>query len=143
MPTKPLNRWAGKLQSDAAKVNHNDRDAKGPIVQDGLSESDPNAMGRAMRPVYDATASAASHWADQHDANPEDVPYPRVQPDSAAAEGSRSARFRGRTGDDERTGPAGKFDQSDNPYAGKKAGKTPNDGDNRNALPGKRFVGSK
>ena len=138
--TKPLDSWAGTRQSDAVKVNHDDRDAPGPIVQDGFGFSDPNAMGPTMRPLYSEYARQASHWADQHDANPEDVPYPRIQR-GAVAEGSQSARFRGKTGDDERFGPAGQFDEVDYPYAGKRQGRAggqADDGDARNVLPGIR-----
>lgn len=104
--TKPLNDWAGTKQSDASKVNNADRDAPGPIVQDGLGFSDPNAMGPTMRPLYDATAGACNYPADMHDTYTK--PYPRVQK-GAVAQGSRSAGFRGKTGDDERNGPDGSW----------------------------------
>lgn len=151
--TKPLSKWltrkAGKKpigatpqpdQTDGKRVNNFDVAAPGPIVQDGFGDSDPNALGPNMRPLYHEFARPASHWADQHDANPEDVPYPRIQR-GAVAEGSRSARFRGKTGDDERFGPAGQFDPVDYPFAGKTQGSGGNQADNgdaNNVIPGRR-----
>lgn len=111
MALKPLNDWAGRLQSDATKVNNDDKDAKGDFVTDGYPDGNPNAQGPKMRPLYDATAGHANHPTDLHDeAYP--APYPRIQK-GAVAQGSRSARFRGRTGDDERSGVSGKWPQAD------------------------------
>lgn len=116
MAMKPLNKYAPRKGSkvdreDAGPANEFDRDADTSFT-DNFGEGDPNAKGPTMRPVYDEYATSASHWADQHDANPEDVPYPRIQ------RGSVAAGFRGRTGDDERAGPGGPA-PTGYPYAGK------------------------
>ncbi len=106
MATKPLSTWGSSQQSDATRVNNDDRTAKGNLVSDNFGEGNPNAQGPTMRPLYDATASKASHFADMHDAG--GLPYPRVQR-GAVAQGSQATRARGKTGDDERDGPDGQW----------------------------------
>src|SRR5579859_1491814 len=104
MATKPLSTWGTSQQSDATRVNTNDRTPTGNLVSDNFGEGNPNAQGPVMRQLYDATASKASHFADMHDAG--GLPYPRVQR-GAVAQGNQAARNRGKTGDDERNGPGG------------------------------------
>ena len=88
--TRPLKDWAGTEQSDAVKVNENDRDASGNFATgDPYAMGNPNAMGPRMRPLYDATAAAASGLADEHDQMPLKV---RVQRGVVAAGGGPGAR---------------------------------------------------
>lgn len=108
---KPLDKWAGKQQSDAAKANNYDRDASGDFVHDGFADGgDPNAMGPTMRPLYDATAGAFTgerggfNGADMHNDH-----YPAPLPRS-----ERSCKYSGAGnaklgGDDGRDGPDGSW----------------------------------
>jgi len=105
MATKPLSTWGTSQQSDATRVNTNDRTPTGNLVSDNFGEGNPNAQGPTMRPPYHVYASKASGFADEHD---RELPYPRIQR-GAVAQGSQATRDNGRTGDDERSGPGGKW----------------------------------
>lgn len=91
---KPLNTWApgaGKRGAQESERQNN---------SDKASSANPNAMGRAARPVPHQCAGAANYPADGHDTY--DAPYPRIQR-GAVATGAFGAKT------DKRDGAGGKW----------------------------------